>query len=133
MFVDDVCVDILGVLDGRSYYANITFLGLFAKPCVGRPEVMLNRPDYAAALLSEFYAGARCPPMLAPSWRCSGQGIWLGEGGPSSKASLESLQVKRLWRAFKRSASVSSFSSTFFSSFSSSFHLFLCFLAIILV
>ena len=67
MFEDDVCVDISGVLDGRPNYANITFSGLFARPCVDRSEVMDKGLDYAASLPLELYVGARCPPVLAPS------------------------------------------------------------------
>ena len=40
MFEDDVYVDPSSVLDGRPKYPNITFLELFAGPCVDRPEVM---------------------------------------------------------------------------------------------
>ena len=80
-------------------------------------------PDYAASLLSRFYAGARCTPPPPPppppllcwrplemQWsRCMAgrrrsfeQSV---SGEPSSKASLEGLQAKRLWRAFKQSFS----------------------------
>ena len=41
-----------GVLDGKPNYANIPFLGLFARPCVNWSEVMAEGPDYATALLS---------------------------------------------------------------------------------
>ena len=67
MFEDDVCVDLPGVLNGRSNYANTTFSGLFVGPCLDRPEVMDKGLDYATALLLEFYAEARCPHVLAPS------------------------------------------------------------------
>ena len=67
VFEDDVCVDLSSVLDGRPNYANITFLELFSGPCVDRPEVVDKGPDYASALLPEFCARARCPPMLTPS------------------------------------------------------------------
>ena len=63
MFEEDVCVD----LDGKPNYANITFSELFARRCVDQPEVMDKGPDYATALILEFCAGARCPPMLTPS------------------------------------------------------------------
>ena len=67
MFEDDAFVDPSGVLDGRPNYANITFSGFFAGPCTGWPEVINKGPDYAAGLLSGFYDGARCPPILVPS------------------------------------------------------------------
>ena len=67
VFEDNVCVDLSSVLDGRPNYANITFSKLFAGPCVERPEVMGKGLDYATALLPEFCAGARCPPVLKPS------------------------------------------------------------------
>ena len=66
MVEDDICVDLLGVLDGKPNYANVPFVELFARPCVGRPEVLDGGPDYATALLSEFFARAGCPPVLAP-------------------------------------------------------------------
>ena len=66
MFEDGVCVDLSGVLDGRPNYANITFAGLFARPCIDRREVMDKGPDYAAGLPLESYVGARSPPVLAP-------------------------------------------------------------------
>ena len=34
---------------GRPTYAKITFLELFIGPCIDRPEVVDERPDYAAA------------------------------------------------------------------------------------
>ena len=40
VFEDDVCVHPSSVLDGRPNYTNITFLGLFARPCVDWPEVI---------------------------------------------------------------------------------------------
>ena len=40
VFENDVCVDPLGVLDGSPNYANITFLGFFARRCTGRPRVI---------------------------------------------------------------------------------------------
>ena len=43
------------------------------------------------------------PPCAGALWRCNEQGVWLREGESSSKASLESLQAKRLLRAFKQS------------------------------
>ena len=67
MFEDNVCIDPSGVPGGRPNYANITFLELFIGPCVDRPEFMDKGSDYATALFLEFYVGARCPPMLAPS------------------------------------------------------------------
>ena len=67
MFKDDIYVDPSSVLDGRPNYANITFSELFVRLCVDQPEVMDEEPDYVTALLSEFCAGARCPPALAPS------------------------------------------------------------------
>ena len=82
-----------------------TFSRLFVGPCADRPEVINKGPDYAVDLLSMFYAGARCPLYAGVLWRCSGQGVRLREGEPSSKASLESLQAKRLWRTFKQSVS----------------------------
>ena len=47
--------------------ANISFLGLFVRPCIDRPEIIDEGPNYASGLLSEFHAGARCPSVLAPS------------------------------------------------------------------
>ena len=91
MFEDDVCVDLSGVLYGRPNYANITFLGLFVGPCIDRLEIMDKGPDYSIAILSEFYDGARCPPVLAPFGGAAVKVYWLREGEPSSKASLESL------------------------------------------
>ena len=67
VFEDEVFVDLSGVLNGRPNYANITFSGFFVGPCVDRPEVMDKGPDYAFALISEFYAGDRCPPVLTTS------------------------------------------------------------------
>ena len=67
MFEDDVCVGLSGVLDGRPNYANITFSKLFVGSCVDPLEVMDKGLDYATALLSKFYAGARCPLVLTPS------------------------------------------------------------------
>ena len=67
VFEDDLCVDLSGVIDGKPNYANIPFLGLFARPCVDQPEVMDEGPDYATTLLSEFCATARCPHVLASS------------------------------------------------------------------
>ena len=32
-----------------------------------QPDVQEGKPDYAKAHLSEFFAKARCPPVLAPS------------------------------------------------------------------
>ena len=61
MFEDDVCVDPSSILDGRPNYANITFSRLFVGPCADRPEVIDKGFDYAADLLSRFYAGAMCP------------------------------------------------------------------------
>ena len=63
-FEDNVCVDILGVIDGKPNY-DVPLLKLFARPCVDRPEVLDERPDYVTALLSEFFARARCPLVLA--------------------------------------------------------------------
>ena len=87
MFEDDVCVNLSGVLDGKSNYVNIPFLGLFARPCGDRPEVMDEGPNFATALLLELCAGARCPHVLAHS------------EGAMVKAhdwEKESLQAKRL-------------------------------------
>ena len=66
VFEEDICIDVSGVLDGKPNYANVPFLGLFARPCVNWPEVMAEGPDYATALLSQFGARARFPPVLAP-------------------------------------------------------------------
>ena len=76
VFEEDVSVDLSGVLDSRPNYANVTFSMLFAGPCVDRLEVMDKGPGYATALLSEFCAGARCPPMSAPS-RGATVKVWL--------------------------------------------------------
>ena len=40
VFEDDVCVDLSGVLNERPNCANITFLGLFVRPCVDLSEVI---------------------------------------------------------------------------------------------
>ena len=66
MFEDGVCVGPSGVLDERPKYANISFSGFFVGPCIGRPKFIDKGLDYAAGLLSGFYAEARCPPVLAP-------------------------------------------------------------------
>ena len=63
VFEDDDHVDGSGIQDGRPNYANITFSGLFARPSVGRPEVIDKGPDHAASFLLGFYARAGCPPM----------------------------------------------------------------------
>ena len=63
LFEDDVCVD----LDGKTNHANVPFSKLFVGPFIDRSKVMDEGPDYAISLLSEFYARARCPPMLVPS------------------------------------------------------------------
>ena len=60
VFENNVCVNLSGVLDGRPNYAEITFSGLFVGPCIYRLEVMDEVPDYATALLSEFYARVKC-------------------------------------------------------------------------
>ena len=103
VFEDDVCVDSSGVLDWRPNFANITFSGLFVRPCTSRSEVIDKGPDYVANLLSGFYARARCP--VGALQRCNSQGVWLREGEPLSKASLENHKAKRLWRAFKQNVS----------------------------
>ena len=64
MFEDDVCAEPSGVLDERPNYANISFSRFLVGPCIGWPEVIDKRPDYAVGLLLGFYAGARCPPVL---------------------------------------------------------------------
>ena len=86
MFKDDVCVDLSGVLYGKPNYANVPFSKLFVGPCVDRPEVMAEGPDHVTTLLSEFCASVSCPPYVGALWSCSGQGIGLREGKPSSKA-----------------------------------------------
>ena len=48
VFEDDVCVDLSSVLDERHNYANITCLGFFDWPYIGRPEVIDKGLDYAA-------------------------------------------------------------------------------------
>ena len=67
VFEDDVCVDLSGVLDGKPNYANVPFSKLFTRPCVDRPKVMAEGPDYVTTLLLELCANARCPFVLAPS------------------------------------------------------------------
>ena len=52
MFEDDACVDLSGILDGKPNHANVPFLELFVVPCIDRPEVMDEGPDYAITLLS---------------------------------------------------------------------------------
>ena len=52
VFEDDVCVNLSGVLDGRPSYANITFSGPFAGPCLDRLKVMDKGPNYATAFFS---------------------------------------------------------------------------------
>ena len=64
MFEDDVYVDPSGVLGERPNYANITFLRFFVGPCISWSYAIDKGPDYTAGLLSGFYAGARCPPVL---------------------------------------------------------------------
>ena len=76
VFEEDVSVDLSGVLDSKPNYANVTFSMLFVRPCVDRLEVMDEGPDYATTLLSEFYDGAKCPPMSAPS-RGAMVKVWL--------------------------------------------------------
>ena len=49
MFEDVVWVDPSDAPDGRPTYSNITYSKLFIEPCVDWPEVMDERPDYAAA------------------------------------------------------------------------------------
>ena len=66
MFEDDICVDLLGVLDGKPNYANVLLSELFPRPCVDRPEVLDGGPDYATTFLSEFFDRARFPLVLAP-------------------------------------------------------------------
>ena len=56
-----------GVLDGKPNYANVPFSKLLVGPCVDRPKVVDEVPNYTTALLLEFCARARCPPVLAPS------------------------------------------------------------------
>ena len=67
MFEADVCVNLSGVLDGKPNYANVPLSELFSWPCIAWPEIMNKGPSYATALLSEFCARARCPPVLASS------------------------------------------------------------------
>ena len=64
VFEDDVSVDPSSVLDKRPSYANITFSGFVVRPCIGCPVVIDKGPNYTVDLLSGFYAGARCPPVL---------------------------------------------------------------------
>ena len=66
VFEDDICVDLLDVLDGKPNHANVPISELFSRPFVDRPEVLDEGPDYATALLSEFFAKARCSLVLAP-------------------------------------------------------------------
>ena len=66
MFKDDVCVDLSGVLDGKPNYAKVSFSELFVGPCVDRLKVMAEGLDYATALLLEFCARVRCPPVWLP-------------------------------------------------------------------
>ena len=66
MFEDDIYVDLPSVLDRKPNYANIPTSELFVKPCVDQPEVLDGGLDCATALLSEFFARARCPPVLVP-------------------------------------------------------------------
>ena len=87
MFEDNVCVDLLGVLDRRPNNANITFSELFVGPCIDRPEVMDKGPDYATALILEFCVRARCPPVLTPPSRGAAVKVYGWE--------KESLQEKR--------------------------------------
>ena len=35
--------------------------------CVDLPYVLDRKPDYANSPIPEFFARARCPPVLAPS------------------------------------------------------------------
>ena len=66
MFEDNVRVDLSSVLDGKPNYVEVPFSELFSGPCIDLSEVMDEGLDYAALLL-EFCARPRCPPMLAPS------------------------------------------------------------------
>ena len=66
VFEDDICVDLSSVLDGKPNYANVPISELFTRPFVDRPEVLEEGLDYATALLSKFFAKARCPLVLAP-------------------------------------------------------------------
>ena len=67
VFENDICFDLLNVLDGKPKYANVPLSKLFARPCVDRPEVRDGGPDYATALLLELFSRAKCPPVLVPS------------------------------------------------------------------
>ena len=64
MFENNICFDLLNVLDGKPKYANVPLSKLFARPCVDRPEVLDGGPDYATALLLEFFSRAKCPLSL---------------------------------------------------------------------
>ena len=68
MFEDVIYVDPSDAPDGRPTYAIVTFLELFVGPCVDRPEVMNEGPDYATAPFFHSYVlGLRAPSVLAPS------------------------------------------------------------------
>ena len=49
VFEDDVCINPSDAPYGRPTYANITLSELFVGPCIGRPKVMDEVPDYATA------------------------------------------------------------------------------------
>ena len=74
VFEDEVCVDPLGVLEGRPNYANITFSELLAGLCIDRLEVMDEGPDYATALLSVLGLGA---PYVGAFWSYGCRGVKL--------------------------------------------------------
>ena len=67
VFEQDICVDLLDVLDGKPDYANAPLLEFVARACVDRPKVLDGKPGYANSPFPEFFARARCPLILVPS------------------------------------------------------------------
>ena len=69
VFEDDVCVDPSGVPNERPNYANITFLELFAGPCIYRLKVMDEGPDFSTAHFFRVLCWGYLPPLC---WRLLG-------------------------------------------------------------
>ena len=108
VFEDVVCTNPSGVLDGSLTMQTSLFQGSL----LGLAQVGLRLLTRGLIMRLAFF-----------------QGSTLGLGSPLCWCFLEVQRLRckaGIRRAFDRSASVSSFSSTF----SSSFHLFLCFFAI---
>ena len=88
-FEDDVYVNPSDAPYGRPTYAKITFLELFIGPCIDRPEVVDERPDYAAA--PGF--GVLCWGYVAPCASVlDGRGAKL-RGGEISSGLMQSFSI----------------------------------------